>query len=156
MTSHVRGLDDYFSIDEIEPRRRFSNFIPVWWCATPARPRRERGEAQSELIHLLYPSHTIPYPSFVTDDERRVVERELDAIEAVGNATTYLATAVLEWARQSPNDPDVAEALSRIVHGWRRACTEPADADLSRRSFQTLHRQFPKSEWAKRTPYWYR
>jgi hypothetical protein len=155
MTIDVRGLDDTVSLDYVEPRRIFGMFAGVWWCGrfdtTPAR-----GTAASELIHTLYPDHTVPYPAFITADERAAVERELAALEASGPATRFLATAALEWARERPADPDAAEALGRIVAGWRRACRDQSDADLSRRSFQALHRQFPNSEWAKRNKYWFR
>ncbi len=155
MTPEVPGLDDSVSIDYVEPRRIFGVFTNVWWCGKSDR-RPFRGSAASELIHTLYPDHTVPYPAFVTAEERAVVERELAAIDATGPATRFLATAALEWARERPADPDAAEALGRIVSGWRRACRDQADADLSRRSFQALHRQFPNSEWAKRNKYWYR
>lgn len=116
----------------------------------------KRGEAGSELIHTLYPDHVVPYPSFVSTAQQRVVEQELAALDATGHATRFLATAALDWARERPRDPEAAEALSRIVVLWRRACRDAADFELSRRSFQTLHRQFKNSEWAKQTPFWYR
>lgn len=155
MTIDVRGLDDSVSVDYVEPRRIFGTFAPVWWCGrfehTPPR-----GTAASELIHTLYPDHTVPYPAFVGPAERAVVERELAALDASGHATRFLASAALEWAHDRPADPEAAEALGRIVSGWRRACRDEGDADLSRRSFQALHRQFPNSEWAKRNKYWFR
>lgn len=155
MTTAVRGLDDSVSVDFMEPRRRFESYAATWWCGrvdtTPAR-----GTAASELIHALYPNHTIPYPAFITKEARVTVERELAAIDATGHAARFLATAALTWARERPADPDAAEALARIVFAWPRACRDQSDAELSRRSFQALHRQFPTSEWAKRTKYWHR
>jgi hypothetical protein len=153
MTRDIRGLDDSYSTDFAEPRRTFDNFLPVWWCA-PAKG--ERGLAQSELTRLLYSSPIVPFPSFVTAEEQSATSRELQDLDRAGNATRYLANAVLEWARQRPTDPEAAEALSRIVNGWRRACREDLDADLARRAFEALHRQFPASAWARRTRYWYR
>jgi hypothetical protein len=156
MTKDVRGLEDIYSHDLVEPRRSFENFVPVWWCAPSNVNKPARGEAASELIHALYPSHIVPYPSFITAAERAAVEQELAALDAIGQATRYLAAASLEWAEQRPQDPLAAEALSRVVNGWRRACRDAADAELARRAFETLHRQFAGSDWAKRTPYWYR
>jgi len=155
MTVEVPGLDDSISVEHVEPRRIFGVFAGVWWCGKSDRSPFT-GLAASELIHTLYPDHTVPYPAFITADERAAVEREVAALEASGPATRFLATAALEWARERPADPDAAEALGRIVSGWRRACRDQADADLSRRSFQALHRQFPNSEWAKRNKYWFR
>jgi hypothetical protein len=157
MTSDIRGLDDNYSIDVPEPRRVFENFVPVWWC--DGRQRRELQEhraSESATIRILYPSRQVPPPAFITQQDRAMVEREFVNLDATGPATRYLATATLEWAAQRPRDPEAAEALSRIVNGWRRACRDPNDFQLAQRAFQALHRQFPSTEWAKRTPYWYR
>lgn len=155
MTRDVRGLDDGYSMEFVEPRRTFENFVPVWWCAPELGGTVARGSAQSELIHLLYPLHNVPYASLIAPDEQAATERELDQLDRLGDATRYLATAALEWAKQRPTDPDAAEALSRIVNGWRRTCRDPQDATLARRAFQALHWQFPGTEWAKQTKYWY-
>jgi hypothetical protein len=157
MTWHVRGLDDFYSAQFVEPRRSIESFVATWWCGPAPSPQaRQRGEAASELIHALYPGHVVPYPSFIAAAERRAVEAELISLDAIGHATNYLATAALDWARERPTDPEAAEALSRIVRGWRYTCRDGRDAELSRRSFEVLHRQFRTSDWAKRTPFWYR
>jgi hypothetical protein len=157
MTTDIRGLDDTFSIDVPEPRRVFENFVAVWWCdGLQRRQMREHRAIESGIIRILYPSRQVPPPAFTTPEERAAIERELVDLDAIGPATRYLATIALEWARQRPGDTEAAEALSRIVNGWRRACRDPKDFQLAQRAFQALHRQFPNSEWAKRTPYWYR
>jgi hypothetical protein len=157
MTRDVRGIDDTYSIDFEEPRRVFENFVPVWWCAGEIREssRRHRAE-ESNLMQALYARQPVQPPVFLTTEERAAVVKEQADLDRVGDATRFLATAALEWSRQRPSDPEAAEALSRVVNGWRRACRDATDVDLSRRAFQALHRQFPNSEWAKRTKYWYR
>jgi hypothetical protein len=129
----------------------------VWWCAGEQREwsRKHRVE-ESHLMHVLYTAQPVQSPLFMTPTERAAVVQEHADLDRAGDATRFLATAALEWARQRPTDPEAAEALSRIVNGWRRACRDATDAGLSRRAFQALHRQFPDSEWAKRTKYWYR
>ena len=55
MTKDVRGLDDHYSIELVEPRRAFENFILPWWCAQPiVTQERVDGEVASELVHILY------------------------------------------------------------------------------------------------------
>jgi hypothetical protein len=157
MTWDVRGLDDFYSAQFVEPRRSIESFVTTWWCGQSTPPAdRQRGQAASELIHSLYPTHVVPYPSFISAREQRATEAELASLVAIGHATKYLATAALDWARERPTDPEAAEALSRIVRAWRYACRDGQDAELSQRSFQVLHRLFGNSEWAKRTPHWYR
>jgi hypothetical protein len=153
LTSDVRGLDDSYSIDYVEPRRTFDNWLPVWWCTAP---QVSIGHTPSELLRTLYPSGAVAAPAFLTAEEQAATERERTAIARLGNATNYLAKGAIQWAQQRPSDPAAAEALSRIVNGWRRACRDERDADLARQAFETLHRQFPDSDWAKQTKYWYR
>ena len=156
LSMDVQGLDDSSTIEYVEPRRTFGNFVPVWWCA-PGQLLSARERAQrSEMIRLLYQSSEITTPSFIGAEERAAATRERDALDRVGAGPRYLAIEALNWAKSRPTDPEVAEVLSRLVNNWRRACREDRDADLARQAFQTLHRQFPNSEWAKRTKYWYR
>jgi hypothetical protein len=109
-------------------------------------------------VEWLYPNRLVPYPAFLADTERAAVEREVNALVALGPARNYLAAEAIEWARAKPTDINAAEALARIVHGWRRSCADagPSNWELSREAFQTLHRHFPRTEWAKRTKYWYK
>jgi hypothetical protein len=80
------------------------------------------------------------------------VEREIQALRKAGKASAYLITEALAWGRAAPADPDVAEALALAVEGWRwSACGDYNESDLPRRAFTMLHRQFPTSDWARRT-----
>ena len=98
----------------------------------------------------------MPFPEFVTGAEREALAQELAALDAVGEARAFLTTASLAWARERPADPEGAEALARSIEGWRWSpCTDGMTSDLPRRAFAVLHRQFPRSEWARRTRYWY-
>jgi hypothetical protein len=73
----------------------------------------------------------------------------------MGPAPTYLAIEAVKWAKARPNDPDAAEALAHAVEAGRWGCTDATTRPASRSAFQTLHRLFPTSEWARRTKYWY-
>lgn len=59
---------------------------------------------------------------------------------------------VLAYARAHPEDPRSPEALYwliRVTH-WG-----PNENDMSSRAFRLLHARYPKSNWAKRSPYHY-
>ena len=45
---------------------------------------------------------------------------------------------------------------ARVVRATRFDCTTDTTPDASREAFTRLHKLFPQSEWAKRTPYWFR
>lgn len=107
-----------------------------WWCAARAT------EA--------------PAPSFVPAADI-AARKDEQRIYQAGPGLQHFGAAVIEWSRQEPKNPLVAEALSRFVNGWRRTCTWDADqSPAPKLAFEMLHRQFPGSEWAKRTPFWYR
>jgi hypothetical protein len=60
-----------------------------------------------------------------------------------------IGLSVLEWAEHHADDPRVPEALHRLVDSKRAA------GDISQAAFQLLHRRYPKSQWATKTPYWF-
>jgi len=99
----------------------------------------------------------VPFPTFITDSERQATATELEALKAAGTPREYLATGAIDWARQRRADPEAAEALALAIEGWRWSpCSyDGPKSDLPSRAFALLHRQFPDSEWAKKTRYWY-
>jgi hypothetical protein len=153
MHAFVRTLDTDATYVVNEPARRFdlTGYRPGgWWCWID-RPHR------SDLTDILYGDRPIADPIFLSAAERRRAGEELAAFRAAGDARAFLAAEAIAWARAVPADPNAAEALARAVEGWRRTCgSSPVESDLPRQAFRTLHRQYPKSEWTRRTPYWYR
>jgi len=105
---------------------------------------------------LLYDRGHVPYPAFMTEDDRTASEREIQALAAAGAARSYLGAEAVRWARAKPADPNLAEALSQVVWGWRFSCGDNEAWDVARQAFNSLHRLFPQSEWAQRTKYWYK
>jgi hypothetical protein len=143
----------------VEPPRRFDHlFRNNWWCGFGDRlTLDQRGTAGGDWIGLLYPEKRVPFPAFVSDTERTTLDEELTAIATTGSARSYLTSEAIRWAQSRPGDPDAAEALALAVEGWRwNTCADGGDSQLPQRAFQTLHKLFPTSEWAKRTKYWYR
>ena len=62
---------------------------------------------------------------------------------------------MLARARTHPNDPDLPWLLHVVVMSTRGGCTDADNRELSRTAWQLLHRRFPASSWAKKTPYYY-
>lgn len=141
------------------PEREFAHaFGKNWWCGFDLSSEPDpRYSASSELIELLYPDHRVPFPAFVTTAEQGATEGELRATVAAGSARSYLTAEAIKWAAAKPTDSDAAEALAQAVEGWRwSACRDDqSNSEPPRRAFETLHKLFPQSEWAKRTKYWY-
>jgi len=119
-----------------------------WWCPMDiVQPLQRR---QEEFRRLLI--RTTPQPDFL---ETGTAALEIALIEKEGNAPEFLGRIVLSWAKDHPEDTRVAEALHRVVVATHLGCADIATPEISRSAFQLLHRRFPKSEWARRTPYWY-
>ena len=149
LSVYVEGQDTDDSYARDTPMRRFGHAFPRnWWCwVTPAVFDGARPIA----------SNNIPFPQFVSEGARLQTAAELKALEGVGTPRNHLISAAIAWAESRRADPDAAEALALAIEGWRWSpCDDNAPkSDLPRRAFTLLHQQFPDSDWAKKTKYWY-
>jgi hypothetical protein len=150
----VQGVEDQESLRFKDPAKTFDHlFRRNWWCSFDPRGE-ERTATDNQLLSILYPGG-MPPPSFLSVDERSAVDRERREMAALGAAPTYLAREAVKWAVARPTDQDAAEALAHAVEGTRWGCTDDKTTAASRSAFQTLHRLFPKTAWARKTKYWY-
>lgn len=64
---------------------------------------------------------------------------------------------LLTYAETHRDDPRVPEALHRLVRFTRVGCAWGDEVGVvSKRAFDLLHRRYPRSEWAAKTPYWFK
>jgi len=116
-----------------------------WWCPD--------GLAFYEFV---YPPaenpHTPLIPPFV--DAKRA-EEERQKLRAHGSGASWLLRNTIAWVNARPKDRRVAEALSLAINGTRWACPDDHTTKLARSAFNSLHAQYPNSEWAEETRYWY-
>jgi hypothetical protein len=146
-----------------------------WWCALTPSPTASvsggvptyeayqpgiyarGGQRLDPITAALYDDPAaVPWPAFLSSDEKTRAEREWKTLATVGGAPDYLGHEVLAWAAAHPTDARLAEALHRVVRATRSGCTGEKTGDVSKEAFTVLHRRFPTSEWAKKTPYWFR
>jgi tetratricopeptide (TPR) repeat protein len=101
-----------------------------------------------------------PHPEdtgFLTAEQRAAGEKEARQIESAPPwQATYLLKESIEWARAHPDDPRVPQALHMAVAASRYRHTDADTGKYSEQAFDLLHRRYPKSEWAARTPYWFK
>jgi hypothetical protein len=155
-TVDVRGSEDDYWFGVTDPAREFDHlFRRNWWCESNGR---FHATSISAAVHLLYPGDVVAAPVFVTTAERDIAARERRAILAEGPPRHFLGRAAIRLAAQHPEEPAMAEALARVVDGWRWTCgaDEGSATPLPQQAFALLHRLFPKSDAAQRTKYWYR
>jgi hypothetical protein len=131
-----------------------------WWCYDLGADQEHRSYQSAFWSNALgtqsKPKVALPpAPSWLTPAEREAGEREWRKLSAIGAAPLYFAPAVLDWAKAHPDDPRVPEALHYFVRSTRFGCVDNSIGRYSRKAFDLLHRKYPKSEWTKKTPYWF-
>jgi hypothetical protein len=117
-----------------------------WWCAAAFPPTAEAQQNKPSRMK----------PIFLTTAQLAAGKAEAKKLEAIGAAPNYLAREVIQWATRAPSDPRVPEALHLAVKSSRFGCTDKNTARWSKAAFDLLHKQYPRSVWAKRTPYWFK
>ena len=119
----------------VSPMSRIDDFRDNWWCGSSA-------------------SASLTPPAFLDASQVTAAAAERDKF---GRSGWYvLGNRVLAWAKDSPNDPDLPEALALAVRATRfGACNGESTKEISGAAFRILHRRFPNSPWTKKTPYYY-
>jgi hypothetical protein len=80
---------------------------------------------------------------------------ELARLGALKTATGVIGDDVLAWAASHPRDPELPWLLHVVVMSTRGGCLDKDAATLSRKAWDLLHKRYPGSEWAQKTPYFY-
>ncbi|MBV9502192.1 MAG: hypothetical protein JO138_22715 [Acidobacteriaceae bacterium] len=144
------------------PDGKIDDFRDNWWCA----PKKADGQgymfnyydmqaAFSPLLQRLYPPGHPPEANFLNASQAKQAEREQQTLTAAGPASTFLSSVVVGWVRSNPEDPRNPEALALAVKTSRFGCPSNSARPIEE-AFRLLHERYPGSEWAKRTPYWYK
>jgi hypothetical protein len=95
--------------------------------------------------------------AFLSSAQRTAVEAEWKQINGEPPwGATYINREVVAFARKHPDDKRVPEALHRAVQASYYRLTDKNTGTYSKQAFDLLHRQYPKSDWAARTKYWYK
>ena len=130
-----------------------------WWCTLPPERGEWNGWAGSGYTHEVdWPAGALRdslRPAFLTAEDRRAAEAERARLVALDVAPNWLCRETLAWAVAHRDDPRVPEALHLAVRSTRYGCADRETGGWSKQAFQLLHRRYPKSEWAKKTRYWF-
>ena len=135
-----------------EPR----SYWEAYWLAT--------GADQNDLVCLgkcglaSFPLRLPPFVAAAQAEARR--ERGFflngsfanDGSDPAPPGTVYLWDEALAWAAAHPRDARAPEMLYWLVRIGRWGGSHD---HLGRRAFQLLHRRYPGSDWARRSPYYY-
>jgi hypothetical protein len=153
-TGAGRETLDYSKIDDYKDN---------WWCSGKSSSDTDWSYYDyyqmwarlSAPMAVLYPDGTIGSPEFLDEASRKQAAVEWTALLATGAAVEALGKPVLAWATSHPEDPRVPEALHYLARADRYGCPQPTRVNYSKVAFTLLHKRYPKSEWTKKTPYWF-
>ncbi len=130
-----------------------------WWCAFdsggPLDAWPYRQAMDSKLAHDQAPPPEPQLPDFLDAAQLEQFSHEWSRLLSLDTAPNWLAGIVVEHAREHPDDPRLPEALHLAVRSTRYGCTNNDTGSASQSAFSLLHRRYPDSEWAKKTPYWF-
>lgn len=156
---HFPGLRPF--VDGPSPRAtafdKIDDYRDNWWCEDVGRLNemvnyeKRDGIDPSELSRAAI---RVPGPIFLKDEEIITAESEWRKLSAIGAAPAFLTEIVLERAKNNPSDPRLPEALHLAVKAGRFGCKDGKTKVESGRAFKLLHSRFPRSAWAKKTPFW--
>ncbi|MGI8669068.1 MAG: hypothetical protein ACR2J3_04370 [Aridibacter sp.] len=113
-----------------------------WWCEL-------YDNEYDETLQKSVPRRSNK-PNFLSEAQRNLAQTELKKLQKFGNAPSYLADKVLEWAKRSPKDERIPESLYIIyeANGWDKyGC----GGDQEKRTIvgNLLKRKYPNSKWTK-------
>ena len=142
---------------------KLDNFHDNWWCSFAPTAKDENWgwdfyrmfKDLREPLKVIYPDGTISEPAFVRDEEKAEAHAEQATLAALPSGPHWFGKLAVEWANAHPEDVRVPEALHLVVRAWRYGCTESSGENYSKQAFQLLHKRYPQSEWATKTPYWF-
>jgi hypothetical protein len=130
-----------------------------WWCGFDAGDLDEpTGNRYFGAGYEAEKKTTPPAgsPLFLNDSDKAEFMTEWKKLAAVPTAPDYFGKIVIPYVKKHPNDSRAAEALHLVVKSTRFGCTDSASGKYSREAFQLLHSKYANTEWAKKTPYWFR
>lgn len=125
-SGYGRSNSDTTSIDSIRGN---------WWC--------------------IQDDQNVKSPAFINSSHKKTAEAEQAKIAALGESSTLLARWAVEFANKNMTNPNTPEILHLAVRATRYGCRDESTLKFSKAAFDILHKRFPRSEWTKKTPYYF-
>jgi hypothetical protein len=161
---HVPGLLALMRFTSTNPsvfpgvERDFASYSAMrenWWCKANRPVNGDPSKPQPMLFtQAIVERSQQPDPPFLTDADRAEVTAEIAKLKEIPCASDYFARQTLDWVKVHPEDKHNSELLGFAMRVVRNACRSDATAELNHQLFDTLHRRYPKSEWAQKYTTW--
>ncbi len=131
---------------------KLETFGDNWWMGTgPDRDWRYNYDENKRPNKL----PGVQFPELLSSGEVKAGTIELKRLLEVGSAPTFLGGAVADYVGRHRSDQRNPEALYLAVRASRYGYRDARTTAQSRRCFQLLHKNYAKSSFAAKTPYYY-
>jgi hypothetical protein len=122
-------------------------FTTAWWCELPTSEFNDDGEEVQKKIRP---------PSFLSAQQVAAAAAERKQLEDLEVGKSYLGKQVLKWAKESPNDPRVPEALYiayQANENYKYSCGEwEHNQEIQKEAEQILRQRYAGSAWTAKLP----
>jgi hypothetical protein len=139
---------------------KIDNYRDNWWCPMDIQIELDSRANQEDRYYrrytLLLSSASDVSPDFVVADSSGEANTEFKKLGGLSAATDFLGGIVVPYAESHRDDSRVPEALHNLVRSGRYGCADVNTWKTTRAAFRMLHLRYPRSEWAKRTPTWFK
>jgi hypothetical protein len=129
---------------------KIDDFRDNWWSGVYGMAKDKEG-----MLTILSEKTAPSPPGFLTDEQRSAVVAERKKMASIESGPSELCLRAVEWAKRSPADPRVPEALHLAVKATRYGYRDERTRQRSKSAFETLHKLYPNSKWAKLTEFYY-
>jgi len=134
------GISEFETAEQVD-----YYFEASWWC-TPADTEYNRNGDQVRKV--------VPRPAFLTGEQLAAAQKERAALVAFGDGKSYLGKQVIQWAKLSPDDPRIAEALFiafKANESYKYGCSGwEHDEEIQEETDSILRQRYPASPWTAR------
>ena len=127
-----------------------------WWCSAASSSVPDKSGEETKDQAQPFTAATGRIPAFLTASQRTTAAREHLALNPLGAAPNYLCQQVVQWVSRNPSEPRAPEALHLAVNTTRYGCTDKTTGRWSKAAYDLLHRKYPNTSWARKTPYWFK
>jgi hypothetical protein len=153
------GLQPYLQqgVQRSASYRTLDSFRDNWWC-------QPWGDGPSSYDPVSAKPVTAKLSmSFLSADEKAAAADEATRLDALPHGVVWVGRRAIDYVKAHPDDKDAAEALAMVVRATRYGCYAGSDTEkaaseqkaVSKDAFTLLHKQYPKSPWTEKTPYFY-
>ena len=130
-----------------------------WWCPVETQSSNpEHGDGvDNNSISWRLPVVFTPSTGVLSQKDREIASHEVNELHDKGSTEMFLGPIILAWAKEHPDDPQVPQALHRLVVVTRYGCRngDASTGRISKAAYDLLHKQYPKNQWTAQTPYWF-